>query len=754
MVSDSDLSANRPAPSAQKMGDDFLFEHINDAILIHDLAGNLLRVNPAACQRLGYTRAELLRLNLAQLDSPANALRYAERIRQLQTDGHLVLESEHRRKDGTWLPVEVNARLIQWEGAPAVLGVVRDITRRKRAEENYRHLFENAVEGIFQSTPDGRYLRVNAAMARIYGYGSVEEMLASVGGDIEHKVYAEPGWRAEFIRLMAERGWIQNFQAPNRRKDGTLIWTNTNARAVQDSAGAWYYEGFVEDVTEQRRTLEALRKSEERFAAQYKGIPLPTYTWKKLEQDFVLINYNDAAYKITNGKITQLLRRTAQELYPAEPTIQADLAKCFYDRTTLQREIKMQLYSAGALSDLIMTYTFIPPDLVMVHTEDITQRKQAETALRDSEARYRMLMEQAADGILLVDSDSRIINTNSMASTLLGYTRDELLQMRIADILVPGSLEHAPIPFEALRQGKTVVIERMMQRKNATVVPVEVRTKMLPDGTFQGILRDISERKQLEKTLQGMLNVQRQWNVELENKVRAKTAELQQLSETRDQLLRQIIVAQEEEHRRIARELHDETSQALTALLANLAVVHGLPAPKVKAQLAEVKASIVEILKGVNQIVLDLRPTLLDDYGLMPALSWYANKRLGSSMRVEIIAPEPELRLPSTIETTLFRIGQEALTNSAKHAQASCVRMTLAGTPDGKHITLQVEDDGIGFRADLLGRQEQTDRSHFGLLGMQERVQLIGGQLRIETAPDQGTRISASVSLNNPLIEE
>ena len=767
--------------SAPGFVDDFIFENVNDAILVHDLAGHFLKVNQVACQRLGYTREELLQIPLAQLDSPDNASRYQERIWELEQKGNLVLESRHRRKDGEYIPVEVNARLIQYGGAAAVLSVVRDITERKRAEEDlrqqtdrlaiaqeqtaralelletllanapigfsfydtelryldinpclaqmngisieetigrsvmdilpglasaieplvrivlatgqpvlnieiageipaapgqtvyhqvsyypvrdslgniqgiggivkditqikqaeqalqhaeekYRNIFENAVEGIFQSTPEGEYLSVNSAMARIFGYASPEEMMASIRNDIEHKIYADPDRRAEFVRILEDHGIIKDFQAPNLRKDGMIIWTSTNARAVRDSAGTLlYYEGFV---------------------------------------------------------------------------------------------------------------------------EDITQRKQAEESLRDSEARYRMLLEQAVDGIAVINTQGKYIDINSTGCALLGYPREEFLGKTVADLLAPGSLEQVPIPFDTLREGKTVVLERMMQRKDRSLFPAEVRIKMLPDGTFQGIFRDISERKQLESAIQAMLDAQREWNADLEDKVRAKTSELEQLSKTRDQLLGQIIVAQEEEHRRVARELHDETSQALTALIANLAVVQALPASKAKSQLDEVKASVVEILKGVNQIVLDLRPTLLDDYGLMPALSWYATKRLGSSVRVEMTSPEPELRLPPTIETTLFRVGQEALANVAKHAQASWVRMILDYAEKENRITLTVSDNGVGFSIDRVKHQNSDDRPHLGLVGMQERMQLIGGQLHMESEPGKGTLILASVLLGSQAVEE
>jgi PAS domain S-box-containing protein len=760
--------------SAPHLDDDFIFDHANDAILVHDLVGNLLRVNQIACQRLGYTRDELLQIPLTQLQSPEIAVLYPDRIKELEQKGHLVLESSHRRKDGTFMPVEVNARLIQYGGAPAALSIVRDITERKsteqelrrqafrlaiakeqsaralelleillanapigicfydtelrylhvnpyftqmsgvpsertvghtnaetlpgfaqaidpllrivlatgqpvlnidiqaqvpagpgqsvycqvsyypvrdtlgniqgvgglvkditqikqaeqaliRAEEKYRSIYENAVEGIFQSTLGGHYLSVNSAMARIFGYSSPEDMIASVSSGIERRIYADPERRAEFVRVLESSDIIQNFEAQMLRKDGTPIWTNTNARAVRDSAGTLvYYEGFVEDVTDRKRTLEALR---------------------------------------------------------------------------------------------------------------------------DSEARYRMLLEQAVDGIVRVDQLGSFLDVNSTACDLLGSTHEELLSKTIADILEPGSLDQVPIPFELMREGKTVVLERRMKQKDGRLFPVEVRTKMLPDGTFQGIFRDISERKQLESAIQAMLDAQRRWNADLGVQVRAKTSELEQLSRTRDQLLRQLIVAQEEEHRRVARELHDETSQALTALIANLAVVQGLPASKAKSQLDEVKASVVEILKGVNQIVLDLRPTLLDDYGLMPALSWYATKRLGATVRVDKTNPELELRLPQTIETTLFRVGQEALANVAKHAQASRVQIRLDYDEMQDQVTLQISDDGVGFTRNSNQSRDTNERPRLGLLGMQERMQLIGGELRIESEPRKGTQIYASVRL-------
>ncbi len=756
---------------------DGVFDNVNDGIFIHDLAGHLLQVNRVVCEWLGYTRAELLQMRVQQLETPEKAAGFDDAIRAIERKGSLLLESCHRRKDGGWIPVEINARRIEYCGQPAILSVARDISERRRAEEalrqaeeKYRQIFENAIEGIFQSTPEGRFLSVNPAMASLYGYSSPADMIGSIGDEIEHRVHVWPHCREDFKRILEEKGLVRDFEAPTYRKDGSQIWTRTNARAVRDANGVvLYYEGFVEDTTECVRSEQALKESEERFRAQYRGIPIPTYTWKRTGQDYVLTDYNDAASDLTAGRVSTLLGKTASELYAEEPDIRQDIERCFRDRCTFQREISPRLRSANRSVDLIASYTFIPPDIVMVLTIDVTERNSAFRALQDSEMRYRMLMEQAPDGIAILDAQGKTINVNSIACEMLGYGREELLSMTLADLVAPGELERSAVRLDLLRDGKMVVAEWVMRRKDGTLFPAEVNMRMLPDGGIQGIVRDTSERKRLEEErqhrnreletlyaqVQEMLSTQRRWNATLEEKVEGKTSELRALAETRDRLLRQMMTAQEEERRRVARELHDETSQALTALIANLGTLRRQPPSQVQCRLDEIRSSVVDILRGINRIVLDLRPTLLDDYGLMPALGWYAEKRLGSDgIRVETSAWTPDMRLPATVETVLFRIGQEAITNAARHAKASRVRVNLRSNENRDRVTLEIEDDGIGFDEAQVQRDSLSDRARLGLLGMRERVQLIGGELRVQSERGRGTLISVTVPLGEFAVEQ
>lgn len=256
-----------------------------------------------------------------------------------------------------------------------------------------------------------------------------------------------------------------------------------------------------------------------------------------------------------------------------------------------------------------------------------------------------------------------------------------------------------------------------------------------------------------------MMEEQQHWSSELEDKVRAKTAELQTLCDTRDYLLRRILRAQEDERRRVARELHDETSQSLTALIANLATTQAQPPDQAHAQLANFKTAVVNILKEVNRIVLDLRPTLLDDFGLIAALSWYAKNRLGEDgLSVEISTNADEQRFSPTIETTLFRVAQEAITNIAKHANSQHVQINLILESDdynpGKRVVLKIQDDGRGFQMQPPKRIWDGAESHLGLLGMRERVESLGGLLVLWSEPGKGTLVCASVPLSGKTKEE
>jgi signal transduction histidine kinase len=222
--------------------------------------------------------------------------------------------------------------------------------------------------------------------------------------------------------------------------------------------------------------------------------------------------------------------------------------------------------------------------------------------------------------------------------------------------------------------------------------------------------------------------------------------QLQRKEELQRQLLEKVIGAQEEERKRIARELHDETGQALTALAMGLAAMEEELPPGndgIRRILVSTRDLAAQTLDDTHKLMLDLRPTLLDDLGLVPALRWYSRnslERLGIEVNLEVQGVRE--RLPAPMETALFRIVQEAITNVARHskAKAARVRLELADST----ITAEVEDDGMGFNVDEVFKGRDGG---LGLLGMEERAHLLGGELQLQTLPGHGTKVVLKVPL-------
>ncbi len=208
----------------------------------------------------------------------------------------------------------------------------------------------------------------------------------------------------------------------------------------------------------------------------------------------------------------------------------------------------------------------------------------------------------------------------------------------------------------------------------------------------------------------------------------------------------QIINAQEQERKRVARELHDETSQVLTSLLISLAVLEeSITTPEAQGRIAETRMLAHQTLRAIRSLSIDLRPSALDDLGLLPALRWYIKEyQQKFSIQVEFQSTGFRERLPAEMETALYRIVQEALTNIAKYAHAHTVYVTLK--EEANQVYATITDDGCGFDIEKLQKIAGQERG-LGLVGMQERAHLLDGTLNIQSSPDHGTIVQASIPL-------
>ena len=221
---------------------------------------------------------------------------------------------------------------------------------------------------------------------------------------------------------------------------------------------------------------------------------------------------------------------------------------------------------------------------------------------------------------------------------------------------------------------------------------------------------------------------------------------LDRLEHERHLSAQRVLQAQERERQRVARELHDQTGQALTHEIISLdLLLERTGDAKARQQLEAVKRTLEETLEEVHRMSQDLRPSVLDDLGLVPALRTLAKQPSGSEVSLHVDGLRD--RLPAPIETALYRIAQEALTNANKYAKAAHVNIDLRSL-DG-HIRLRVRDDGVGFDPQSIPEREEPGRAGLGIFGMRERATLLRGTLEIHSAPQQGTEVVAQLPLED-----
>ena len=413
---------------------------------------------------------------------------------------------------------------------------------------------------------------------------------------------------------------------------------------------------------------------------------------------------------------------------------------------------------------------------VVTATLDITERKQAEEALRERDERFRSYFELGLIGMAITSPTKGIIEVNDEICRSLGYERSELLQMTWAELTHPDDVAADVVNFNRVMAGEIdgYVMDKRWIHKDGQVIDATISVKCLrrADGTvdyFIALLQDITTRKQAEAALQRAHNelerrvikrteqlttVNAELVKEITERERAEEAlqdeieERRGIEEERLHLLRRTVIAQEEERSRIAREMHDQFGQQLIALTLKLAMLKEGCGEQTELceQIDQLQAIAKQLDGDVDFLVWELRPTALDDLGLLAALTNYVkgwSKHFIISAELHTSGMEKD-RLTSEIETVLYRIMQEALTNIAKHAGAENVDILLERRND--HISLIVEDDGVGFEAEqAFGAGDKG----LGLIGMRERAALVGGTLEIESSMGNGATVVVRIPVPN-----
>ncbi len=348
------------------------------------------------------------------------------------------------------------------------------------------------------------------------------------------------------------------------------------------------------------------------------------------------------------------------------------------------------------------------------------ERQQADQSLRESERRYRTLHESMREAFVSVDMTGRIRDFNGVFKEMLGYSDEELRRLTYPDLTPERwqTTEAGIIRDQVLTRGYSDVYEKEYRRKDGAVFPVELRTFLIRDESGRpeamwAIVRDVTERKRDQEAL------------------RAFSARL--------------IRTQEEERSRLARELHDDITQRLARLAIDVGRAEtGTSGPPPRETARSVREELIRLSEDVHALSYRLHPSIIEDLGVAAAIKAEAERfQHHHSLPIEVTVRDVPESLSPEAALCVFRVVQEALRNVVRHAHASVVKIALHGLDGG--LQLAVQDDGCGFN-----RVAQRDHPSLGLASMRERVQLIGGELEIESAPGQGTTVMAWVAAGKP----
>jgi PAS domain S-box-containing protein len=613
------------------------------------------------------------------------------------------------------------------------INMLLDITDRKQAENAMAHLaaiVASSDDAIISKNLDGIIQSWNKSAEHMFGYTAEE----AVGKHITLIIPEDRLDEEKKILARLRRGEkIDHFETVRRRNDGSTLDLSLTISPVKDSAGRVTGASKVaRDITHLKRIERALRDSEERFRSMVETTPECV---KVVGADGTLQHMNSAGLAMVGAKDTETV--VGKSIYDLIAPEHRDKFKVFNERICRgdKDSLEFDMIGLNGMRHHMETHAapLHNPDGRIVQlaiTHDVTERKRAELALRESEQRYRAVTDASPIMVWMSGLDKLCYYFNKVRLDFVGRTLEQESGNGWTENVHPEDFERClQIYVSAFDAREPFEMEYRLRHHTGQYrwILDHGTPRYAPDGRFEGYVGgclDIHDQKEAAEKA-------RQADVSL-----------------------QLMKIQDEERRHIARELHDSAGQTLTVLgmsLAQLVQKTGRRAPEIATDVEKIQETVQQLHREIRTASYLLHPPLLDENGLYSAISWYVDGlRERSDLDIRLEIPKEFGRLPTDMELAIFRLVQECLTNVHRHSNSKTASIRMAR--ESSQITLDIQDKGKGISPERLA-EIRSGRSGVGIRGMQERLRQFEGTINIESG-NFGTRILVTIPIPRTAVSE
>ena len=726
-----------------------LYEGSPDGFIRVGMDGTIKEFNQAYREMLGYSEEELLKLTYTDLTPEQWHSMEADIVKeQILPKGYSgVYEKQYVRKDGTVFPVELRTYLIKGADGTSsgMWAFVRDITERKKMLEEIRRSRDELEVRVKERTAELKKA-VEALAAERQRFDDVLNLLPAYVVLLTpdyHTPFANRFFRERFGESCGRRCFEYLFQRsePCEVCDTYTVlktmapheweWTGPDGRSYYiydfpftDADGSTLILEMGIDITERKQ-------SEDRFREQTNLIELAHDAIVVRDKDDRIVFWNRGAeqtYGWMRDEIAGELIHTVLKSEFPKPLreIKEELLETGYWEGELVHRIRNGGRIIVASRWALQRDSKGNPVATLEINRDITLRRQAEDRSRSASLYARSLIEASLDPLVTISAAGKVMDVNRATEQVTGVTRERLIGSDFSDYFTEPDKAKAGYQ-EAFSKGSVRDYPLSIRHVSGLVADVLYNATVYrnEDGEVEGVFaaaRDITERKQAEERLK-------------------------QSEEQLRLLSSQLITVQENERRRIAQELHDGIGQILSAVkfaiedvIRKMGQEGGWPSQK---SLEAVVPIIQNAVEEVRRVSMDLWPSILDDLGILPTITWLCREfeKIYSGIHIEVAIDLEEIDVVKPLKIVIYRVLQEALNNIAKHSGADLVRLFLGKR--GAEIQLVIEDNGTGLDLDRVLSPGNLKRG-LGLRSMKERIEFPGGSFKIESQRGHGTTIRAS----------